>query len=117
MIKQYSLWEKINWVYLLVLAVLGCVWLTQLNIFGVSVGLAAIAIAYFVFHNNRWAYFSAAVWYFGLLRIAMDDVNDFHQGLQSMVKLFYVVGLVIAIILHEKVAIKNKKKQPEDISQ
>lgn len=108
MMKQHTLWQKINWIYLAVLALLGSVWLLQLNIFGVSVGLAAIVIAYFVFRKNRWAYFSAAVWYFGLLRIAMDDGNDFHQGLQSMVKLFYVAGLVVAVILHEKVALKNK---------
>jgi hypothetical protein len=115
MLKQQALWQKINWIYLIVLALLGCVWIIQLNIFGVSVGLAALVITYFVFRKNRWAYFAAAVWYFGLLRIAMDDGNDFHQGLQSMVKLFYVVGLVIAIILHEKVAIKNQKNQAENI--
>jgi len=69
----------------------------------------------FIYKKNRWAYFAAAVWCFGLLRIAMDDGHDFHQGYQSMVKLIYVIGVVIALVLHEKVAIKTSKQNMDDI--
>jgi 4-hydroxybenzoate polyprenyltransferase len=91
------------------------VWLLQLHTFGITIAAAGLAISYFLFKRNRWAYFAAAIWCFGLLRIAMDDDLGFYGDYGSYVKLPYVIGIVIAIILHEKVAIKDKKDQPEDI--
>ncbi len=105
-----SRWEKVNSVYLFFLGAAGIVWMLQLNTFGICVGIAASAIAYFMYQRNRWAYFCAAAWCFGLLRIAMDDGYDFHQGWQSASKLIYLVGLVFAFILHEKVAIKPSRE-------
>ena len=105
-VKKGMFWQRINTVYAVFLVLVGLVWFIQLHTFGVSVGIAAIAIAVFIYRHQRWAYFAAAVWCFGLLRIAMDDGHDFHQGLQSWVRLPYLIGLIIPIILHEKVAKK-----------
>jgi hypothetical protein len=70
-------------------------------------GSVALVTAFFVYQKNRWAYFAAAVVDFGLFRIAMDNGHDFHQELKSIAKLFYVITIIFAFILHEKVAIKK----------
>lgn len=106
-------WQKVNTVYYIVLVVMGLLWLAQLHTFGIVVGLAAIAVAYFAYQRKRLSYFCAAALYFGLLRTAMDDGHDFHQGFQSYAKLFYFICVVLAFFLHEKVAIKNKKEDAE----
>ncbi len=108
-------WHTINTIYWIILVALALVWILQLHTFGISVGIAALATAYFLYKRNRWAYFAAGVWYFGLLRIAMDDGHDFHQGLQSAGKLFYLVGVVFALILHEKVAVKKRPADTQNI--
>lgn len=109
------MWQKVNLVYALVLLLGAIIWVLQWHTFGISVGLVALVLAFFIYQRNRWAYFVAAVWCFGLLRIAMDDGHDFHQGYQSMVKLIYLVGVIIALVLHEKVAIKSSVKDVDNI--
>ena len=104
-------WNITNSIYACVLASAALVWLIQLHAFGISMGVAGFCITYFLFKRNRWAYFAAAIWCFGLLRIAMDDGYAFHGDYGSYVKLPYVIGIIIAIILHEKVAIKCKKAE------
>jgi len=89
-------------------------WLLQLHTFGVTMAAAGLAISYFLFKHNRWAYFAAAIWCFGLLRIAMDDDYGFYGDYGSYFKLPFVVGIVLAIILHEKVAIKKIEKVSEN---
>lgn len=103
-------WENTNKLYVFLLVAAGLVWFAQLHTFGIAVGLTACVIGYFMFQRNRWAYFAAAVWCFGLLRIAMDDDYGFYGDIGSYVKLPYVFGVVMAIILHEKVAIKGDTK-------
>ena len=103
-----SRWEKMNIVYLGLLTLGGIIWIGHLHTFGICMGLAAIVIAYFLYCQNRWAYFAAAVWCFGLLRIAMDDGHQFHTFYPSVLKVVYLVGLIAALVLHEKVA----KKKP-----
>jgi hypothetical protein len=105
---QYSIWHKINFIYLVFILGLGIFWLARLHTFGISIGMVAVVTAYFIYQCNRWAYFVAAVLCFGLLRTAMDDGYGFHQGFQSIAKLVYIIGLVFAFILHEKVGKKNK---------
>jgi|GEM_PF-5876974 len=97
-------WENSNTVFYALLGLSGIAWVLQQHTFGITVGCVTLAIAYFLYKKERWAYFAAAVICFGLLRIAMDDGNDFYQGYQSYVKLPYVIAMVIAIVLHEKVA-------------
>ena len=110
-----SVWYKVNTVYAAATIVVGLLWLTQLHTFAIVIGLVAISIAYFLYKRPRWAYFAAAILYFGLLRTAMDDGNDFYQGLQSVGKLVSLVGVIFALILHEKVAIKSKATKTENI--
>jgi amino acid permease len=107
-------WQKVNIAYAVFLVAMGGLWIAQLHTFGVIAGVIAIVVSYFLYQNQRWAYFTAAVLCFGLLRTAMDDGYDFHQGFQSVSKLIYVVAIVFALILHEKVAIKKTKKNNED---
>jgi len=109
-----SKWNITNTVFATVIIAGSIVWLLQLHTFGITIAAAGLVISYFLFKNNRWAYFAAAIWCFGLLRIAMDDDHGFYGDYVSYVKLPCVIGVVIAIILHEKVAIKSKKRFPED---
>ncbi|ODS24705.1 hypothetical protein AB835_02205 [Candidatus Endobugula sertula] len=104
--NNHRFWLKANMLYLSVLAVSGMVWLFQRHTFGVAVGLATVLISFFIYKKQRWAYFSAAVLCFGLLRIAMDDGYHFFQTYGSYGQLFYLIGLITSIILHEKVARK-----------
>ncbi len=114
---QKNTWEMINRCYAILLVVAGLTWFAQFHTVGICVGIASAVIAYFMWLKNRWAYFAAAVWCFGLLRIAMDDDYGFYGDISSYVKLPYVIGVVLAIILHEKVAIKksvdHSKSNPE----
>lgn len=107
--SKNTFWERVNAVYVASLVLAGLLWCAQLHTFGLSVGLAAIAIAFFIYRRQRLAYFAAAVWCFGLLRISMDDGHDFHQGYQSLFRGLYFIALIIPIILHEKVAKKAAK--------
>ncbi len=109
-------WQKVNTVYVAFLVLMGIVWCAQLHTFGGIAGLISIAIGYFVYQKQRWAYFSAAVLCFGLLRTAMDDGYDFHQGFQSVSKLIYFIAIIFAFILHEKVAIKKSKANDHNAS-
>ncbi|MGS2718537.1 hypothetical protein ACVBE9_10215 [Eionea flava] len=104
-------WHIINSVFVCVIAAGAIAWLLQLNTFGITLGLAGLVISYFLWKKNRIAYFVAAVWCFGLLRIAMDDGYAFHGDYGAYVKLPYVIGIIIAIILHEKVAIKSQRSK------
>lgn len=101
-------WEKTNTVFAILLALGGLVWFFQLHTFGIALGLVGLITAFFLYRKQRWAYFVAAAWSFGLMRIAMDDGYDFHQGYQGPVKLLYVIGMIIPIVLHEKVLKKKK---------
>lgn len=112
--EKNSAWQTVNTVYVVFLVVVGLAWIMQWHTFGFAVGVVAIAVSYFIYQRKRWAYFAAAVLYFGLFRIAMDDGYDFHQGFQSIAKLIYITVVVLAIILHEKIAIKNKKTESND---
>ena len=105
--NKQGFWFKTNICYLAVLAVSGLLWFLQLHTFGIVVGLAALAISFFIYKKQRWAYFAAAVLCFGLLRTAMDDGHNFFQNYGSYGKLFYLIALIIPIILHEKVAKKS----------
>jgi len=107
-----SVWLAVNTIYLALLFISGLVWIVQLNTFSSVVGLASVVFAFFLYKKQRWAYFAAAVLCFGLLRIAMDDGHNFYQGYQSFVKVPYLAGIVIAIILHEKVAKKSASSHP-----
>ena len=107
-------WTITNNIFACALVLAALVWLIQFHTFGVSIGLVGFCITYFLFKRNRWAYFAAAIWFFGLLRIAMDDGYAFHGDYGSYVKLPYVFGIVLAIVLHEKVAIKSKLGKGED---
>ena len=109
------IWENINLVYAVMLIAGSIAWLFQAHTFGISVGLVGLVIAAFLYQRNRWAYFAAAVWWFGLLRIAMDDGHDFHQGYQSAVKLVYLLGVILALVLHETAAIKPAKPNLDEI--
>jgi hypothetical protein len=100
-------WNVTNTIFATAIFAGSIVWLLQLHTFGVTIAAAGLAISYFLFKNNRWAYFAAAIWCFGLLRIAMDDDYGFYGDYGSYFKLPYVIGVVIAIMLHEKVAIKK----------
>lgn len=110
-------WHMINIGFVVIMAAGALIWLLQLNTFGISLGLVGLVTSYFLWQKNRIAYFVAAVWCFGLLRIAMDDGYAFHGDYGSYVKLPYVIGIIIAIVLHEKVAIKksNSKETETDI--
>lgn len=112
--QKLSTWQLINTLFLGLIALGAFVWLLQLHTFGIVMGMAGLCIAYFLWKYNRWAYFAAAIWCFGLLRIAMDDGHDFYGDYGSYFKIPFVIGIVIAIILHEKVAIKNKKPSSDD---
>ncbi len=109
-----SFWLKANVVYYIGLGLVGAAWIAQWHTFGISVGIVALVLAYFLFLKKKLAYFIAAAWCFGLLRIAMDDGYDFHQGYQSIAKLFYLLGVVFAIILHEKVAKKTSSSESKE---
>ena len=106
MINKPVFWSASNQLYAVIVFLAGLVWFLQVNTFGIVVGAAAMIISFFLFRQQRWAYFAAAVWSFGLLRIAMDDGNNFYQGYDAYVKLPYLIAVVVAIILHEKVAKK-----------
>lgn len=105
--KSPGTWQKINFAYIGFLLASGLFWLFQWHTVGISVAIATVVIVLFLHKRNRWAYFAAAVYCFGLLRIAMDDGNNFYNDWQNYGKALYLMGLVLALILHEKVAIKS----------
>ncbi len=113
--QRTSRWHTVNHIYIGLLTAAGLVWILQLHTFGITMGLVGVIIAYFMYQRNRWAYFAAAIWCFGLLRIAMDDDHNFHQDLQSFVKLPYLIAMVIAFVLHEKVALKQRNIESDNI--
>ncbi len=93
-------------------------WVAQMNTPTVLMGITAGILAWALWRRPRWAYFVAAAWCFGMLRTAMDKENTLHQfdvaGVKHGLMAFYFLGMVIAIVLHEKVALKPSK--PKDLS-
>jgi hypothetical protein len=108
---ENNTWIRINQIFAIVMGLSAVVWLLQWHTFGLCMALATFVAAFYILKRNRWAYFAIAIICFGLLRTAMDDGHDFYAGYQSWGKLFYVVALIFALILHEKAALK---KRPDD---
>lgn len=108
----------INKVFAVFLTVIALLWVAQLNTLAVAMGISALVIAWGVWQRPRWAYFAAAAWCFGMLRTAMDKDNTLHagvlEGLKHGLMVFYFVGIVLSIVLHEKVAIKPRKPADTD---
>lgn len=99
----------INYLFAAMIVVGGGVWIYTGDVFGVCMGLAAIVCAYGILKRHRWGYFSAAVWCFGLMRLAMDEWSGVYAEVwKSAARGLCFLGVVIAVVLHETVATKNK---------
>ncbi len=103
----------LNKAFIVCFAVLAAVWVSQLNTLAVAMGVVAIVTAIAMAFRPRWAYFVAAAWCFGMLRFAMDRENLLHavfaDGIKRGLMLFYFAGIVVSLVLHEKVAKKPQK--------
>lgn len=95
-------------------------WLYTADTFGIAMGLAGFVCAFGVFKRARWGYFAAGVWYFGLLRLAVDQYSGVYSEVyKNAVRGVCFIGVIVAIILHETVAKetlakKNEQRPSED---
>lgn len=110
-----SIWLSINTAFYIAMIVSAVFWLLQWHTFGICIAIATFVTSFYIFKRNRWAYFAIAIICFGLLRTAMDDGHDFFIGQQSWGKLFYIVGLIVALVLHEKAALKKRPENNDSI--
>ena len=110
MLKHYF-FIGLNIFYALLLIAGGIFWLVTGDTFGWAMGVAALVCAVIVLCKNRWGYFAAAGWCFGLMRLGLDKYSGVYieQYKHTAVGLCFL-GIILAIILHETVA-KNRRKK------
>ncbi|MBE8716150.1 hypothetical protein [Cellvibrio polysaccharolyticus] len=92
---------------LLILTVSLTGFLSFVNLYGFFLALVTAAIIYGVYRRQRWGYFSAAAWGLACYQLAKQGYEFAEVKRQVMVSGILVI--IIAIILHEKIA----RKSPE----
>lgn len=108
MTKPNPIFIVINYLYAGLIGLGGGIWIYTGDVFGITMGLAAIVCVVTILQRRRWGYFAAAVWCFGLMRLATDEYSGVYAEVwKSAARGLCFVGVVIAIFLHETVAAKN----------
>lgn len=112
--KPKLIFIVLNYLFAGLLLVGGAAWAYTGDLFGLCMALAAVVCVYGVFQRQRWGYFAAAVWCFGLMRLAMDDYSGVYAEVwKSAARGLCFLGVVVAVLLHETVAIKADRQDPE----
>jgi mannose/fructose/N-acetylgalactosamine-specific phosphotransferase system component IIC len=103
-----------NTLYVLCVLALAVYWLTTLDTFGMSMGAAGIVIAWGLWQRQRWGYFAAGAWFFGLMRLAMDKYSGvYSEQVESVIRGVGFLGVVMAVVLHELAAKRKPEESPE----
>ena len=98
----------LNYCFAALIAGGGVFWVTTGDTFGYAMGVAAIASVAGLVMRKPWGYFAAAVWCFGLMRLATDDYSAvFPEHWKYAARGLCFVGVALAVLLHETVAIKT----------
>lgn len=106
--KPSCLFLVLNYIYAALILAGGAFWVSTADTFGYVMGVAAVGCVAGVVMRRRWGYFVAAAWFFGLMRLATDDYSAVYpETWKSAARGMCFLGVALAILLHEKVAIKS----------
>lgn len=98
----------VNRLYAVTLVLAGVAWFWSGDTVGIVFGVAVTTCAYFVFKQVRWGYFAAALLCAGMLKLSIDRYSGvYSEAVKHTVSLLAFVGVIVAIILHEKFAKKS----------
>lgn len=100
-------------IFLLVTLGLACLgFVSFLNLYGAFLALITIAISVGVYGRKRWGYFACAAWGLACYQLAKQGYE--FMAIKHYVMILGIVVVVVAIILHEKLA---KRMPPRKVSE
>jgi fructose-specific phosphotransferase system IIC component len=105
MSKTLRLAKLLNWVLIGILTISIAEFISFLNIYGLFLASVTSFIAFGVFKNNRWGYFSSAAWGFACYQLAKEGYE--FQNIKHYVMTVGVIVIPLALFLHEILAKKN----------
>lgn len=97
----------LNWLLFLILLLSVAGFLSFGNVYGLFLALVTTLIAFGVYKNNRWAYFSAAAWGLACYQLAKQGYE--FESIKRYVMVLGILLIPLALFLHEVLATKNKK--------
>jgi len=98
----------LNYLFALLILMAAGLWLYTGDTFGWVMGLAGLVAAVGILLRQRWSYFVAAAWCFGLMRLAMDKYSGVYpETWKSAARGMCLLGIVLAVVLHETLAKKR----------
>lgn len=104
-----SPWVRFLEIFLLLILTVSLTgFLSFVNLYGFFLALVTAAIIYGVYRRQRWGYFSAAAWGLACYQLAKQGYEFADVKRQVMVS--GVLVIIIAIILHEKLARKSSQR-------
>jgi len=108
-----AIWVRVIEIFLLViLAVAIGGFLSFMNVYGAFLALVTAGILFGVFKRQRWGYFAAAAWGLGCYQLAKEGYE--FADIKRWVMMAGPAVVVIAIVLHEKLARKPKKNSSSE---